>query len=650
MRLNPTIILAAFAILLGGLALVHTGGKYRAAIFGTSPTSPGEKLFDIKELDTVRQITLTNSQGDSASFTVGGKFSNYWKAITPWQDRADPVFMRYLMQFTSGLEVREAIPRTGLNLKEFGLREGHVRVTMRDKQGTAICDYRIGRTTAWKIPSDDGKSTSPTIYIRMADKELKGTIYICSENTASNIHSLFANQFARFRDHHPFHFSPQYLDKIRIQNDEGEVIISRPDLRSGWQITKPLELRVDPKALNNLFTDLAKLTAIKVDDRANVTLPTAEDDTTQAREISMHFAGQKDDVTLRIYPPAKPEDQVALATISNRPDAVFHLPLTPAAVGPNLPSLSQLQTGVNDLRSKTMTHLNGPQLKTIIIRPSGRSPIMLDRTKRTTWRVLRRNGRETANQNAVINLMLAVTRDKVTRFVTDAATDFKPYGLDHPMIQLGFIPFQGKGMAIAFGLGPKHPKTSQQKIYAHRLDQPNNIWEIGPATLGKIAVNPWEWRTAHVWHIPKVDIEKIEIEKRGQPAIGLTYQSFSEKWQASRSGTDATAELNPNRANVFLNSIESLTTRRWIGPMHRQAMTALQTPDTVIRVRIRREDNKGNDLPPIIKTLSIAHTQGSFIHFAKVDTHPQTPESEGEENYFLLDPETVTKLKVDLFK
>ncbi len=142
---------------------------------------------------------------------------------------------------------------------------------------------------------------------------------------------------------------------------------------------------------------------------------------------------------------------------------------------------------------------------------------MLTRTKKTTWRVLRKKGYEAANENAVIALMTAVTRDKVEKFVTDAATDLSPYGLNTPMIQLGFLSFNNEGMRLAIGREPKG-----EKIYAHIVGKPN-IWKISDETLSKISIHPWQWRTAHVWHIPPVDIKQIEIEKKGQPPVTLYY-------------------------------------------------------------------------------------------------------------------------------
>jgi hypothetical protein len=642
MRHLPTIILAIFAIGLGGLALVYTGEQYRDAIFGVPATKPGKLLFDVKELDRTREIRLATSKGAKATFKLSG---NQWKAESPWKDRADPLFIRTLFQYTAGLRVQEVIPKKGLDLHKFGLSKGSTKITMLDAKGDTICSYRLGRQAAWHVPTEDGKKTLTTNYIRLVDSSLKHNIYLCSTE-AGQIKSLFNNDFARFRDHHAFYFSHKFLDKTRIQNDEGEVVISRDDLHSAWNITKPLKLRVDPKSLSQLFTNLARLTAIKVEDRANVTLPTAEDDSAHSQEIAIHSAGVEEDFVLRIYPPAKEDDTVALATVSDRPDTVFYLPLTSNI--PDMISLSQFETGVNDLRSKTMTHLNGPQLKSIIIRPHGRPDTLLTRTKKTTWRVLRKKGYEAANENAVIDLMTAVTRDKVEKFVTDAATDLSPYGLNAPIIQLGFLSFNNEGMRLAIGREPKG-----DKIYAHIVGKPN-IWKISYETLGKISIHPWQWRTSHVWHIPPVDIKQIEIEKKGQPPVTLDYSFFTEQWKATRGKgsekEDATSELNPHRANTLLGHLESLTTNKWIGPVHPQAANALKTPDTIIRIHIQRVDDNGLDAPPITKTLKIAHTKGNLIYFAKVETTPKGPESEGEESYFLLNSEMIQKLYVKLFE
>ena len=130
----------------------------------------------------------------------------------------------------------------------------------------------------------------------------------------------------------------------------------------------------------------------------------------------------------------------------------------------------------------------------------------------------------------------------------------------------------------------------------------------------------------------------------------LKFDYFTDQWQGLIDGKDATGRLNPNRASTLLTNLEALKTTKWLGPVHAQAVQAMKTPHTTISVHVKRVADDGSDLPPIIKTLSIAHTPGKFIYFAKIDTTPAGPETEGEENFFLLSPETVKLLYVDLFE
>ena len=642
MRISFTILLAIITILLCALAVVFTDEDYRQILFGKPSAQAGEKLFNTATLDDVRKITLGNSDGDDAHFYVD---DNRWMATRPWQDRADPLFMKALMHFTALLQVEEVIASDEITLSECGLEDGHIRVLMQNESGKNICQYLIGRQAAWHLPSDgEDKKKSPSIFIQIPSSEQKNNIYVCSQESANAIHQLFKNKFERFRDHHPFYFSPKYLDNVRVQSAQGEVVLSRENLQSAWAITKPLELRADPTSINSLFTDLAKLTALRVDDRENVTLPAGQDTTAQTQELSIRFADRGDEITLRIYPPAEDNNNTVLATVSNRPNAVFELPLTLEAALPNTTSLSQLQSGVNDLRAKTMTHLNGPQLKTIIIRPEAKSPIMLQRTPKTTWRVLRRTGWKEANQDSIINLMTAVTRDKVQKFVTDAATDLSIYGLDQPFLQIAFISFKNESMRLAFGRDAK-----DENLYANIVGKPN-IWQISSETLAKIAQNSWQWRTSHIWHIPKIDVTNISIQKKDQPSSELDYNHFTGTWTAIQNGKIASASLNPNRADKFLTYLDSLTTLRWLGPLHSQAMLSLANPDITIKVTMRRFDNEGNDLPPMIKTLKISQTPGGYINFGKVDSSSINPEQEDEISYFLLSSENIKKLSINLFE
>mgnify|MGYP000006915778 FL=1 len=646
MHISFTITLLMSALILGSLAVVHTGEKYRDKIFGAPAIKIGEKLFDTHLLDKTRQINMANTNGVDVRIAQTGHF---WSTTEPWNDRADPMYVKAIFQFTSSLVVKDVIDRDNVELDDFTLEEGSIRITMSDSDGSKLCDYKIGRTTAWKIPSDDGKRMQQTIFIRLADKEKKNKIYICTSNATAAIHSLFSSNFERFRDHHPLHFSPKFLDKISIQNEESEIVISRPNLNAGWMITKPDELQIDIKATKQLFIDLAQLNALKVEDRSSVTLPTAAADASHAQEISIHFADQAEDITMRIYPPANEDSKIALVTVSDRPDTVFHLPLTKSAAIPGTPSLALLQSGVNDLRSKNMVSMDGKQLKTIIIRPGGLQDILLQRETQSAWKVRHLDGWRPANTDTLIRLITAFTQDKIVNFITDAATDLSPYGLDQPLLLLGFKSFNGDTIQIAIGRGAQNPEDQNRKLYARILDRPN-IWEISNETLGKIALHPWQWRTSHAWHIPDVDIKKIIIHRKKEPVVELTYNSFSDAWTSKTEGKESSTRLNTDRAKLFLKQLTSLKASRWIGPMHPGAMKAIASPDTVIKVHVQEFNDDGTAHATVVKTLKIAHTSGRLINFAKIDSLPVGRDRDHEASYFFLSPEVITKLHVNLFE
>ena len=84
--------------------------------------------------------------------------------------------------------------------------------------------------------------------------------------------------------------------------------------------------------------------------------------------------------------------------------------------------------------------------------------------------------------------------------------------------------------------------------------------------------------------------------------------------------------------------LDSLKTTRWLGPLHPQAMIALENPEITISVSMRRFDDQGNDLPPMRKTLRVSQTPGGYIIFAKIDSLPISPEDEDGTSYFLLSP------------
>ena len=132
MHISFTITLLMSALILGGLAVVHTGEKYRDKIFGAPAIQIGEKLFDTHLLDKTRQINMANTNGVDVRIVQTGHF---WSTTEPWNDRADPMYVKAIFQFTSSLIVKDVIDRDNVELDDFTLEEGSIRITMSDNDG-----------------------------------------------------------------------------------------------------------------------------------------------------------------------------------------------------------------------------------------------------------------------------------------------------------------------------------------------------------------------------------------------------------------------------------------------------------------------------------------------------------------------------------
>lgn len=642
MRYLSTILLFILAVALCAFALLHKSESYSKGIeYLGSKKKIGGFLFNIRDIKKAKQIILSDSKGNTATFRYEG---NLWSMKSPREDRADVRMIGTLLHFTSMMKVRDVVSSKGTKLNEYGLKDGRIRVQILGDNDKNLCDYLIGRTTAWSLKKDAQEGHTPTLFIQLGSKRQKENIYVCSENSASNIHQLFANEFLLFRDHHPFYFNPKSLKTISLQYKGNEVLLSKENPLSSWKIIKPLELPVDSKAFEALLKRMLNLRATKIADRVSVTLPTGGNGTSQQQEISIQDFNSETQANLKIYPPQKKEDPEVLATVSDRPDSIFFLPLIESASSTGQLTLNHLLLGVNDLRSKTLCSIRRGEIRTIVIKPENMSSLLLERKKHTPWRIFHSNKWKQANEASMANLLSALTEDKIQKFVTDSATDLTPYGLNKPFLHIGFASSKGEKLRLAFG-----KKYGKKEIYAHLAGSPN-VWQINTETLSKINTYPWQWQSADLLSLPKIDIRSINISRRGKKILKLDYNFFSDEWKAILGNDEMTHKLNPYRANNLIKIIQSLQTTKWLGPFHPHAKESLKKPDTLIHIKISSSDSQNGEEKIVTKTLSISHTKGSLICFGKLSTEPASFSQEKENSYFLLNPETVSKLYINLFE
>ena len=493
--------------------------------------------------------------------------------------------------------------------------------------GRTLCKYVLGRKTAWIGTDPTTGEEIPTVFIRPLDKSRKNYVYACN----GDIHPLFKDGFRFLRDHQPFLFRPDMLQRIRIRNAAGELTLGREAPGMPWRIVKPLDLPTDVAAMKRLLEGLLTLRAMKVTDRADVTLPT-NGTATGSDQIAIQMFGIATETVLDILPPKSADAETRLATVSDRPNAVFELP---SKVNADLVSLSTLPLAVNELRDSTLTNLNIASLKGILIEPAGRTPLLISK-KPGKWVLGEGENPQPANERRLFDLLKAVTDSKVEAFVTDAATDFTPWGLDKPFLTLRFLAADNQALELLFG------SDKQGVVHVNRRGT-TTVMKVNDEVITRIATQAFQWKDSRLWSLNRFDLKEIEIKRDTRPAVTLNYDGQDEKWTAIREGKDVSAELDPTRANYLLGVLENLSVNRWLPANYAAADKALLAPTLSFKVKYQLIDDEGNDAGYGTKQLDIAPAaEGALnrFYYGRLTS---------DENPFVLDQETLDKLKVEIF-
>lgn len=618
------------------------GGGFKE-VFGSRFTPEGANLFPIspEDYNNIRRIQLSGNGVQAECVFENG----LWKITKPWEDRMDPRAARDILQFTLGTRVVDIIPEGKLDTSKILIREGTVGIHIEDKNGKTLAQYLLGRKTEWTHRDPEHKTEEPTVFILPAQNNRGNFTYA----TTGDIHPLFKDGLRHLRDHHPFILSPTTLHTLRIQGSEGELLLSKADPDSPWRITKPLELKTDPLAVHKLVSDLSRLRALRVASRSEVTLPS--DDTNGRRKIAIKHFGQAEEVILEIYPPKLPEADSVYATVSDRPGTVFELPLKPIApvLSDGTPvtkveapeaamvSLAGLPDTVNELRNPMLTNIDVTSVQGILVAPATGVEIFLAREKGSEWKFRNAAGRmEPANIFTLGRLLKAISDTKVLGFVTDAAVDLAPYGLDRPSLSIRVVSFGDQSFELVFG------RSIDGTWYAMRTGVPT-VMKLDDQFIGEIGTNLWEWRQSAIWSIPQIDVTAIERTVEGQPPLFLEYNDPSQDWKAKLNGIDRSAELVTARANQLLKLLLNIQSESWLSPDNVAANKALARPVMSFAMAVKTVDSKGDFTGVVRRTLSLAPATDSpdnRIFYGRVDSDPHS---------FVLGADTVRRLAVDLF-
>ena len=257
-----------------------------------------------------------------------------------------------------------------------------------------------------------------------------------------NILPLFKSGIRQLRDHRPLLLHPAMPASIEINNRGQRIALERKTPGSPWKITYPLSLDTDPAMMDVLLGTLQKLTAVRVYNPEETSVPDMTDD--QITSVSIrNFTGrptedgkslqtEEQPVTLRIYPPSDNGSlsELVKATVSDR-KAVFELAQT-TETNKEVPGVRNIPLDLGLLRSKQLTDIGDYKITGLSIRKSFQDYptiarfIQGDEKKgiKPTWLYTAEGSRyQEANPEHLVSLLKTVKLGKVAGFASDKATD-----------------------------------------------------------------------------------------------------------------------------------------------------------------------------------------------------------------------------------
>ena len=623
--LGSTFVLALTAAALCALAAWQWRQGNFDLIIGAPPTPVGQRIYSSFTPAAVKYIRISNNIS-GATFALR---DGAWQAATPWADRMDPRAAVSIINFTLGLRVEDAAAENRINLTQAGLTGSAIDIRLEDANHEPLAKYRLGRLTPWKAEVEGLEQLVPTVFVQPRDNHHNRHIYACT----GDITTLFKDGLKFLRDHRPFYFNPITLKKIRIRSQQGDLTLGRESTTSPWRIVKPLDLPTDPAVMTALLEGLYELQAVKVADRTALTLP-ANDSAVKTRQIALVPFGTETETLLEIFPPETTPSNEVKATVSDRPNTVFDLPLKPV---PGLVSLADLPLSVNELRDSTLTHLNIKSLRGIAIQPATGPEIVITRQPPQPWMVAIAGLTSEANEENLYALLKTLTTSKASKFESDAATDFTPWGLHRPFLTLRLLGNDGQSLELRFGMDGKGG------FFVNRLGTPT-VMRVDESLIAAIAVHPYEWRHARLWSVNRVNLIAIERQTATATPLILKYKFIDESWLATRDGQDLSAALDPARANFLLGVLEGLKVSRWLAATDEAAAKALTNPTLTISV-IEKTVNDDGDFTGLAKRQFIlaaaAPGTNPGFYFGRLgnDDHP-----------FLITREVYQKLAVELLE
>ena len=608
MRILRFILLVLVTLAAIGAAVLLTIDGNLSRIIGRTAFSSGERLFPYtkEEMNEISWMRI-NCGGDMAEFRR--RPNGVWWGEKPWDDRMDPRAAAAILQYTYSTSIVDALPLHKIDsasLKEFGVKTTPSTITLKEmsadgRRSSTVARYTLGSTAPWLVDDPENQTTDDTTYMQTDFYGRDSRILVGT----GNILPLFKSGIRQLRDHRPLLIHPAMPASIEINNKGQRIALERPspDPRTPWKITYPLPLDTDPQMMNVLLGTLQKLTAVRVYDPEETSVPDMTDDqvtSVSIRNFTGRLAGdgkslavEEKPVTLRIYPPSDNSNLAELvkATVSDR-KAVFELAQTTGS-NKEVPGVRNIPLDLNLLRSKQLTDIGDYKITGLSIRRSLQDyPTIVrfvqgdEKTgQQPTWMYTAEGSRyQEVNPDHLVSLLKTVKTGNVAGFASDKATDLSVYGLDNPLLTLtmSLLPKPNEK--------PRPPvivffsKGTDGSWYARQSGKPTVVM-LDNEYMKNFTANALAWKKKILLSFNRYNLKEMHLERIGSGGpLVLKFDRLDDSWTASKDGRDETLNINPNRANRYLDELEKMEVASWLPYTNPEAREALKKP--VFRLKL----------------------------------------------------------------
>jgi len=449
-------------ILLGALAV---GAIIFLAIYEPLTRSTRENKAAVREglvmrLDPAKVNIIRISAGDK-DLEVRRR-GNGWQLGTKSKDRADTALIEKILTTASTLRFFDRIEARELtndNLSDFGLRKPKRKIEFEGREKTTLY---LGKDAA----SED------RLYVRLGDSN---DVYLVSDEI---LREAF-REAADFRDRRLTDLTPDQVDRLVIRREGGEIELVHE--ATGWQITKPLHAKADPRKVQEYLNRLLalRITDFVAEDTGDLSIYGL---TEGKDEITFFAEGNERHQTLRLG--ADKEGQF-FGQFTAR-DSVYRVPAETREL---------LKVEPADLRDRHLITLNPDIVDMIRIRTPQQEFAI--RRGAAGWELKQGDSTRPASEAAVLALWDALSTDEASSYTPVAGVNLADLGLDPPQFTVELLSVLSENTpetrageqlitSIAFG------QSKEGESYVRLDDSPEAA--VVPADLAdRVALDPALW-------------------------------------------------------------------------------------------------------------------------------------------------------------